>query len=574
VTGGVVAIAALAAAVGQLNEKLGGLHTQLENPASVWMLWAVAAVLLLVGLSLLRQGLSRKSRLLRPEALLIDPDNPSHLHGRDEEIRRLAAAVAARPLVFLEGESGSGKSALVRSGLIPALRAAVPELTLLPIYVNSYTGDWERGLREQLVAAAWRWLGAEVRERLGVATLDDLRGRLLPPGDAQGLLYRIRNELGLIPLLVFDQFDDYQVAHRDGFLREGRWITAEELSAENGLWCDIRAELERRAAHCLFITRRELFAGLEAVRFEQPESQYLQRVKPTYITALLEKLVSTGEDGRAVIGNPSAGWEVLKNRLIQDLTSQGRILPIQARVVFKGLIELPYLSVGAYERKGGIGGLEAAYIEDAVSSAAGTAGIPQDRVLRTLLRLVDESDPEIPKARAAGLDELLEAAGIDRADGGRILDSLEQSGVIRPRVGDGAEDTGDWWSLYHDYLAKAVLAAHRRANRWQRLLTDKLRAFRAAGDWRVRWRALLSPWEQARLIWPTLRGRVRWAGYRGFGLLSGARFLPIAAAMGVAWLGGDWYLDQQAASEADLILTAIRSGAADDSPETEEYRQL
>jgi hypothetical protein len=63
---------------------------------------------------------------------------------------------------------------------------------------------------------------------------------LLPPGDAQGLLYRIRNELGLIPLLVFDQFDDYQVAHRDGFLREGRWITAKELSAENGTWTSKR----------------------------------------------------------------------------------------------------------------------------------------------------------------------------------------------------------------------------------------------------------------------------------------------------------------------------------------------
>ncbi|QUQ65809.1 nSTAND1 domain-containing NTPase [Kutzneria sp. CA-103260] len=44
-------------------------------------------------------------------------------HGREAVTARLADAVATRPLVVLAGPSGSGKSSLVRAGLIPRLRA-------------------------------------------------------------------------------------------------------------------------------------------------------------------------------------------------------------------------------------------------------------------------------------------------------------------------------------------------------------------------------------------------------------------------------------------------------------------
>ncbi len=56
-TGGITVIVGLLTVFGQLTEQLDGLHEQLKNPASVWVLGAAAAVLLLVGLSLLRQGL-------------------------------------------------------------------------------------------------------------------------------------------------------------------------------------------------------------------------------------------------------------------------------------------------------------------------------------------------------------------------------------------------------------------------------------------------------------------------------------------------------------------------------------
>ena len=121
-TGILTGFTALLVAFNASGEAVTSILKSIGLPGAEWLPWVLAAISLLVGVSLLWRGLSRKSRLLWPEALLIDPDNPDHLRGRTDEVRRLSQAVSTRPLVFLEGESGSGKSALIRSGLIPALR--------------------------------------------------------------------------------------------------------------------------------------------------------------------------------------------------------------------------------------------------------------------------------------------------------------------------------------------------------------------------------------------------------------------------------------------------------------------
>ena len=67
--------------------------------------WIAIAILGLVGIWLLYLGSRRKSRLLRPEALSIRDDDPSHLRGRDDDVRELAKTCSNRSLVFLVGES-------------------------------------------------------------------------------------------------------------------------------------------------------------------------------------------------------------------------------------------------------------------------------------------------------------------------------------------------------------------------------------------------------------------------------------------------------------------------------------
>jgi hypothetical protein len=53
-----------------------------------------------------------------------EEDHAEFFHGRDEDIARLRDAIGRRPVVAVLGDSGVGKSSLVRAGLVPELLAA------------------------------------------------------------------------------------------------------------------------------------------------------------------------------------------------------------------------------------------------------------------------------------------------------------------------------------------------------------------------------------------------------------------------------------------------------------------
>ena len=81
--------------------------------------WGLLGVLLLFGLwPLLRSLLMPGSRLLQPDRFSIRAEERRHLKGREDEINELSDLCEHQLLVFLEGESGAGKSALARAGLV------------------------------------------------------------------------------------------------------------------------------------------------------------------------------------------------------------------------------------------------------------------------------------------------------------------------------------------------------------------------------------------------------------------------------------------------------------------------
>ncbi len=75
-TGGILAISGLLAALGTLKDKAQPVLDWLGMGQSPWVSWAITGTLILAGLWLLGRGLSRKSRLLQPERLLIRPGQP------------------------------------------------------------------------------------------------------------------------------------------------------------------------------------------------------------------------------------------------------------------------------------------------------------------------------------------------------------------------------------------------------------------------------------------------------------------------------------------------------------------
>src|SRR4029078_341247 len=83
--------------------------------------YALIVLLIALCLSFFYFGKPKYSRVVNPDALRLDPANPTHLIGRAEDLDRLYSLCTSTALVFVIGESGAGKSAILQGGIIPRL---------------------------------------------------------------------------------------------------------------------------------------------------------------------------------------------------------------------------------------------------------------------------------------------------------------------------------------------------------------------------------------------------------------------------------------------------------------------
>lgn len=226
-----------------------------------------------------------------PTQLRLDPDNPwlglssyteetrAFFHGRDEEAAELARRVQRKLLTVLFGQSGLGKTSLLRAGLVPRLHGE----GFCPVYVRvDYSGD-SPSPAEQIKQAIFRatseagdWTQAGVAVH-GESLWEFLhhRGDLLR--DAQGRT--------VLPLLIFDQFEEvFTLAQADdaGRTRARRFL--EELAdlVENRPPAELEARIDRdevdagefdfaRADYRVLIALREDYlAHLESLKVAMP----------------------------------------------------------------------------------------------------------------------------------------------------------------------------------------------------------------------------------------------------------------------------------------------------------------
>ncbi len=221
----------------------------------------------------------------------IDPQNPwlglssyseetrAYFHGRDEEAAELARRVQRKLLTVLFGQSGLGKTSLLRAGLVPRLRGA----GFCPVYVRIDYAAESPSPAEQIKQAIfratseaghWTEAGSAVE---GESLWEFLhhRGDLLRDADGNTVL----------PLLIFDQFEEiFTLAQADdaGRRRAQRFI--DELSdlVENRPPAELEARIDRdevaaedfdfaRADYRILIALREDYlAHLEAVKGKMP----------------------------------------------------------------------------------------------------------------------------------------------------------------------------------------------------------------------------------------------------------------------------------------------------------------
>ncbi len=527
--GGTLTLVSLLAAVAMIT---GHMKQAVENLAFLRSLspvyvWSGMTVLLLTGVLLLRRGLSAGLRAPDAKRFVLDPEKDrKQFVGRTADLESLAQCLDEAQLVFLSGESGAGKSALINLGLRDFLRRDRSDLRLLPIVVDTYgaSEDWDADLSARLASKFFDSLSTEERALL------DLSERT-----TERLMERLQDcdsKVDRIPLLIFDQFDDYQNIHRQQFLRDRKWITPETLVEENVLWRAIQDALQKRTIKVLLVTRRDRFDPLESLRLVRPETYPLPGIASDEMRRLLRHLL-------AGAGLPEADSRTMADCVIGDLTDEAReVLPIRAALAFQGLASLDYLTPRHYRRKGGSRALEVGHVRRGVLHFAKLLRIDRRTACTFFRSMVDHGNP--PKTVAAAISALAEQA--KRSDD-QVLDALGALArpafrIVRKRI-DATDAQGSEWSLYHDFLAPIVLEVQRQLDSANALLRQKHAAFRSAKGWWARWTALLSPWESLRLALAGLRRQVETAGYGLYLLASTLRFLPYAAAQGAlfGWAG-------------------------------------
>jgi len=222
---------------------------------------------------------------------MVDPQNPwlglfsyseetlAYFHGRDEETAELARRVQRKLLTVLFGQSGLGKTSLLRAGIVPRLRAE----GYCPIYVRiDYAADSpppseqikQAIFRATETAGHWTRPGAAIE---GESLWEFLHHR--------GDLLRDAGGHPLIPLLIFDQFEEiFTLAQADdaGRMRAKQFLDDLAGLVENRPPASLEARIEddedaasdfdfaRADYRVLIALREDYLAHLESVKGTMP----------------------------------------------------------------------------------------------------------------------------------------------------------------------------------------------------------------------------------------------------------------------------------------------------------------
>ena len=208
-----------------------------------------------------------------------DEDTRSWFHGREDEVAELARRVQRKLLTVLFGQSGLGKTSILRAGVVPLLRQAA----MCPVYLRiDYAGgaplprEQVKQAIVQAASAAGNWA------RSGTALPGESLWEFLHHRDD---MLRDAHGQVLTPLLVFDQFEEvFTLAQgdADGRARASAFLDEladlvenrppraleERIDADEGV--AERFDFARSDYRVLIALREDYLAHLEALKQRMP----------------------------------------------------------------------------------------------------------------------------------------------------------------------------------------------------------------------------------------------------------------------------------------------------------------
>ena len=488
-----------------------------------------------------------------------EPVDTDYFFGRERLVAELVARLVGAGFLGIIGPSGSGKSSVLRAGLLPALADGV-----LP------------------GSESWRRLLLRPGER----PLDELR-RVLVSGARDPLAEALDSlPSGARLLLAVDQLEELFTACRSD---------AERIAFADAL---ARAATDPRGRAVVVVALRADFYGRFAAHTRLAELLGANQV--------LVGPMQASELRRAVeLPASRVGLRVeaeLVDALVDDVEGEPGALPLLSTA----LLELwqkrqdSTMTLATYRESGGVHGAVARLAEGTYSRVSDERK-PLVRVL--MLRLVGEDEGDTPVRRRAPLAELDLERNIDMAD---VLATLADSRLVT--VGEGSVEVAHEallreWPRLRDWIEEDTegrrLRRHvtRDASEWEAAGRDQGELYRgarlaAALDWSTDHAFELNELErefvtESREASEQEAKRARHTNRRLRGLLAGVAVLLAAAIAGgifavlqrreardaeTAQLAQR--LGAQALVEEDLdlsLLLARQAVAIDDSPQTRNY---
>jgi WD40 repeat protein len=309
------------------------------------------------------------------KGLLRFEEEDAHLfHGREDDANALAEAVRERPLLLVTGQSGTGKSSLVRAGLLPRLRERD---AIVAVRTWREADDPAAFVGEALLAL---WDAADPalpEDSRGTAVREALAGDGLALGR---LRERLQSAAGnRMCVLVIDQFEEYVAAAPRAARRVVAWlrelIDGADLVPDRGL----RAVLTARNA-----TLDALATALPAARL----SRSLVRLDPLGDDALARVISDPLHSVPGAGLEPGLAELLLRDaREAQDAYGDANALPLLEFT----LAQLwqrrtgATLTHAAYQDLGGLSGALARHAQDTLTEVI-EEGLADEETARRLFQ--------------------------------------------------------------------------------------------------------------------------------------------------------------------------------------------
>ena len=225
-------------------------------------------------------------------------------YGREEEVAELARRVQRKTLTLLFGQSGLGKTSILRAGIVPRLRP----MGYCPVYVRIDYSQESPPPSDQIKTAIFRATGESgTWTKPGVAVAGESLWEFLHHRD--DVLLDVYGK-PVVPLLIFDQFEEiFTLAQSDDFGRkraaqfvddladlvENRPPRALEAKIDNDEAAAERFDFARSDYRVLIALREDYLAHLEGFKATMPSiTQNRMRLAPMTGQQALAAVVKPG----------------------------------------------------------------------------------------------------------------------------------------------------------------------------------------------------------------------------------------------------------------------------------------